>query len=234
MSFGENLVFLRKMHNQMSQEELAEKMGVSRQTISKWEVDASYPEMSKVIELCKFFSCSMDELIQTDMNVCDEAFSNIRVEEVEPFRYMRYAVISNEPEDDAIKHVKGWAEIYGVKDPKIIGWDFPKLTQEQINVFHMHGYVAAWILPEGFTIDEAHQGAVVEQQKQDYVAITIKEPFRAPFQLIPNAYKTLMSHIQVNQLSTGEPEGVIPCFEKEYTKDGTTYMDVYIGICRNK
>lgn len=69
MSFGEKLVFLRKMRNQMLQEELAEQMKVSRQTISKWEVDASYPEMSKVIELCKFFSCSMDDLILTDMNV---------------------------------------------------------------------------------------------------------------------------------------------------------------------
>lgn len=60
MSFGQNLQFLRKMYHGMTQEELAEKMGISRQTVSKWELDAAYPEMEKVIELCKLFSCSMD------------------------------------------------------------------------------------------------------------------------------------------------------------------------------
>ena len=230
MSFGKNLVFLRKMHNQMTQEELAEKMGVSRQTVSKWELDGAYPEMNKIIEICKFFSCSMDELVQSDMNVCMDAFSNIRVEEMGEFRYLRYVVVSEEPESDAIRHVTDWAEKYGVKEPKIIGWDFPVLSQEQINVYHMHGYAAAWILPENLEVCEEQKSQVILQHPQKYVAITIKNPFIAPFHLIPNAYKTLLSHIQVNQLSKGEPEGVIACFEKEYTKDGDTYMDVYIGI----
>ena len=57
MSFGQNLQFLRKMRNKMTQEELAEKMGVSRQTVSKWELDTVYPEMDKVVELCNIFSC---------------------------------------------------------------------------------------------------------------------------------------------------------------------------------
>lgn len=232
MSFGQNLVFLRKMYNQMTQEDLAEKMGVSRQTISKWELDNVYPEMNHVLELCKFFSCSMDDLIRTDMNVYDEAFSNIRVEEVEAFKYLRYAVISMKPEYDAIKHVKGWAASCGIENPNVIGWDFPVLSQEQINVYHMHGYTAAWILPEKVTICETQQCKIIEQKKQEYLAITIKNPFSAAFQLIPNAYKILMSHIQVNRLSTKEPEGVIPCFEKEYTIDKTTYMDIYIAITR--
>lgn len=51
MSFGTNLQFMRKMYNAMSQEELAEKMEVSRQTISKWEMDNAFPEMEKAIAL---------------------------------------------------------------------------------------------------------------------------------------------------------------------------------------
>lgn len=39
MSFGQNLLFLRKMKNNMTQEELAEKLDVSRQTVSKWEME---------------------------------------------------------------------------------------------------------------------------------------------------------------------------------------------------
>ena len=69
MSFGKNLQFLRKMHNSMTQEELAERMGVSRQTISKWESETAYPEMEKAFELYQFFSCSMDRLFRENMNM---------------------------------------------------------------------------------------------------------------------------------------------------------------------
>lgn len=145
MSFGQNLQFLRKMRNKMTQEELAEKMGVSRQTVSKWELDVAYPEMSKVIELCTLFSCSMDQLIREDMNVSDEAYSDIRIERIEPFCYVRYAVVSTSPEDDAKNHVKDIAYKMGIKEPHVIGWDFPVVSQEQINIFNMHGYTAALI-----------------------------------------------------------------------------------------
>ena len=146
MGFGQNLQFLRKMRNKMTQEELAEKLGVSRQTVSKWELDAVYPEMDKVIELCKLFSCTMDELVRGDMNVPDEAYSDIRFEDVEAFSYASYAAISKEPEEDAIRHVEQWAKDLGIEKPQIIGWDFPFVSQEQMNVHNMHGYAAALIL----------------------------------------------------------------------------------------
>lgn len=115
MSFGQNLQCLRKMRNRMTQEELAEKLGVSRQTISKWELDRVYPE-----------------------------------------------------------------------------------------VFY--------------------------QDAQKYVAITIKDPTVEPFRLIPNAYKALMTYMQMNGLSQKNDKQIISCFEKEYLLDGVSYMDVYIAI----
>ncbi len=66
MSFGTNLQFLRKK-NEMTQEALAERMDVSRQTISKWESDGAYPEMEKIIALCDMFSCTMDALLREDL-----------------------------------------------------------------------------------------------------------------------------------------------------------------------
>lgn len=62
-SFGENIQFYRKREN-MTQEQLADKLEVSRQTISKWEAGTSYPEMEKILQLCDLFSCSMDTLMR--------------------------------------------------------------------------------------------------------------------------------------------------------------------------
>lgn len=63
MSFGENLQYLRKKNN-ITQEQLAEQLGVSRQSVSKWESDGSYPEMDKLLQLCEMFSCNMDALMR--------------------------------------------------------------------------------------------------------------------------------------------------------------------------
>ena len=62
MKFGENLKKLRKTKN-ISQEELAEKVGVSRQSVSKWETGESYPEMNNILELCKIFHCKINDLV---------------------------------------------------------------------------------------------------------------------------------------------------------------------------
>ena len=67
MTFGENLQFLRKRLN-MTQEDLAEKMEVSRQSVSKWESNAAYPEMDAIIRLCDLFRCDMDTLLRGDVS----------------------------------------------------------------------------------------------------------------------------------------------------------------------
>lgn len=62
MKFGDKLIVLRK-NNGLSQEELAEKLGVSRQSVSKWESNNTYPETDKIVQICNLFDCSMDDLI---------------------------------------------------------------------------------------------------------------------------------------------------------------------------
>lgn len=63
MGFSENLQNLRKIKN-MSQEQLAEKLDVSRQAVSKWESGNGYPEIEKLITICEIFDCSMDNLVK--------------------------------------------------------------------------------------------------------------------------------------------------------------------------
>ena len=67
MTFGENLQFLRKRSG-LTQEELAEKMDVSRQSVSKWESNSAYPEMDAILRLCGLFSCDMDTLLRGDVS----------------------------------------------------------------------------------------------------------------------------------------------------------------------
>ena len=230
MSLGQNLQCLRKMHNKMTQEELAARLNVSRQTISKWELDAVYPEIDKIIDLCNLFSCTMDELVRGELNLNDDAYSDIRTETVEAFDYIKYAVISKEPETDALRHVGEWAKELGLENGEIIGWDYPFLSQEQINVFHMHGYEAALILKDCDIKNLAEQPQIFHQEKQNYLAITIRNPMSAPFYIIPNAYKAILAHMRINGIKDKRDKNIIECFEKEYIKDGIDYMDVYIAI----
>lgn len=62
MNFGENLQNIRKK-NHMSQEDLAELLGVSRQAVSKWELGEGYPEVDKLLTLSQKLNVSLDSLL---------------------------------------------------------------------------------------------------------------------------------------------------------------------------
>lgn len=66
MSFRDNLQHLRATRN-MTQEQLAMLVGVSRQSVTKWEAERAYPEMDKLLKLCQIFDCTLDDLVQGDL-----------------------------------------------------------------------------------------------------------------------------------------------------------------------
>ena len=66
MSFGENLQTIRKK-NHLSQEGLAELLGVSRQAVSKWELGEGYPEVDKLLLLSKKLNVSLDSLMSGEI-----------------------------------------------------------------------------------------------------------------------------------------------------------------------
>ena len=68
MTIGERLLKLRKERN-LSQEDLANVLDVSRQTISKWETDQSTPDFDKIIPLCNYFGITSDELLTGVKNI---------------------------------------------------------------------------------------------------------------------------------------------------------------------
>lgn len=81
MSFQDNLQTLRKI-NHLSQEKLAEKVGVSRQSVSKWETGLAYPEMTNILALCTVFHCKITDLISVnspDFHALDTSTRNALV-----------------------------------------------------------------------------------------------------------------------------------------------------------
>ena len=71
MNLADNLKKIRKDNN-LSQEQFAEKLNVSRQSVSKWESGQSYPEMDKVIQICNLFNLNINELINENITEINE------------------------------------------------------------------------------------------------------------------------------------------------------------------
>ena len=78
MKFGDNLRNLRK-NKKLSQEELAEKVMVSRQSVSKWETGEAYPEMNNILELCKIFHCNIGDLVNDNMTDIDSLGEDVKM-----------------------------------------------------------------------------------------------------------------------------------------------------------
>lgn len=81
MNIGEKLFELRKSKN-LTQDDVAEKLEVTRQTVSKWETNQSTPDFDKIVPLCELYRITPNELLtkekqeqETDKNECNEEFN---------------------------------------------------------------------------------------------------------------------------------------------------------------
>lgn len=230
MSLGTNIQYLRKL-NKLTQEQFAEQMDITRQTVSRWESDEVTPELSKLIEMCSAFSCKLDELVREDMSSKNEIYSEIEIRKVPAFKMARYVMISPNPESDVQSYMRNWGSVSGLiaADPsaKLIGWDFPFVSQELQSRFGFHGYVAAYVLPEGF--QTTCPGVEYAQNKEaEYAVITVTEPMVRPFERIPAGYKRILEYLQTNNFKDKMSDDIIGCFEYEYEKDGVNYIDIYV------
>lgn len=66
MTCGEKITAIRRENN-LTQEQFAEMLGVSRQSVSKWEIGATFPDTEKLIRISKLFSCSLDYLLKDEI-----------------------------------------------------------------------------------------------------------------------------------------------------------------------
>ena len=231
MKLGANLQYLRRLHGNMTQEKLAERMGVSRQTVSKWETGEAFPELDKLVELSRMYSCTIDALLKENMEPQTDYFSPVSIVSVPAFTLGRYVMITPQPENDVQMYLDNWAKRSGLYDvesrPRQIGWDFPFVSMEQQNRFGLRGYVAGWILPEGF--EPKYPGVeIYRQSSAEYAKITVQDPFRAAFERIPKGYQRILEYLGANGFRENHGTDYLGCFEEVYEKNGITYMDIYI------
>ena len=81
MKLGDNILKLRK-DCKLSQEQLAEKVDVTRQTISNWENDKSYPDVNSLVLLSETFQISLDNLIKGDIEVMKDVIQKEEIEKM--------------------------------------------------------------------------------------------------------------------------------------------------------
>ena len=129
VNFSKNFVALRKM-NGFTQESIAEKCGVSRQAITKWEAGSSLPDLYKLVDIAAIFDVSIDELIGgniiydvREMNMDDEKYSSI-MQELKEIKasvqrdreedsedndfYEEYLCLLEYPDSDEIKSIRDY------------------------------------------------------------------------------------------------------------------------------
>ena len=110
MTLGEKIVKQRKELN-YTQEQIADILGVSRQSISKWESDIAYPETDKLLELGKLFNCSMDYLLREEVTEKSGVQTSDFTEKVEA---ISRKVMTDKNKDKAKKILKIIGIILGV------------------------------------------------------------------------------------------------------------------------
>jgi len=81
MTLGEKLSRLRKEQN-LTQEQLAQILGVSRQAVSRWESDLAYPETEKLLRLGDLYHCSMDYLLKDEPNTQRSERRSLRIRDL--------------------------------------------------------------------------------------------------------------------------------------------------------
>ena len=86
MTTGEKIAVLRKKKN-LTQEQLSEILNVSRQSVSRWEMDVAFPETEKLIKLSRLLECSIDYLLNENMQEQKEISMSISVDDC--YRFIR-------------------------------------------------------------------------------------------------------------------------------------------------
>ncbi len=216
-----NLQFLRKKHR-MTQEDLAQRLGVSRQTISKWESSDVLPELTKAVQLSEIFFCSLDSLLKEDLVPREQ--NALEVIRLAPFRLAQYPMLSPNARQDAMDYIARWAARNAL-DAELLGWPFPYVSEKQKETFGLRGYVGACVVPEDFT-DAAVE--ISRMEEAHYVVLTCRIPSDSISPDFSWAVPRILEYMQTQGIRKKIQEGTLPCFQRQFPVDGNLQAEYYI------
>ncbi len=126
MTIGEKIIHLR-IANGVSQEKLASMLNVTRQSVSKWESDESLPQIDNVIELCKIFKITTDELLNRNIILHKNKKIVVPIKDDERLKYFGTDGFRGETNKDLTAD-------HAYKIGRFLGWFFsnPKFTKQKL------------------------------------------------------------------------------------------------------
>lgn len=188
MKFADNLKRLRKRRN-ISQEQLAEKVGVSRQSVSKWETSEAYPEMNNILELCKIFKCNISDLVNDKMVDIDSLDEEVKM-----------SVVKFKKEKQ--NQMKGISKVIS-----LVG----KITAIVLRVAIGFLVAAMILLPIGFKYIDIEDGKIISKDKKIQIVevgkgteIRIGDHVVAADQITPNMIQRISGVYARNPLIYGD------------------------------
>ena len=130
MTIGEKISILRKK-NDLTQEQLAEILKVSRQSVSRWEMDVAFPETEKLIKLAKLLDCSIDFLLNEENMEQEKGKGEYSMREICRFiRECGYFFLATSMEGEP--HLRPMGMIYGDDEALYIATDKRKNVYQEI------------------------------------------------------------------------------------------------------
>lgn len=143
MEIGKKVIELRKKYN-FTQEKLAEKVGVSRQTLANWESDITRPDLEQGANLSKIFKISLDELVSNELEiVCFDNSDNIYKNLIGKECYISF----DDDFSDIYLNCETLAEVLDVDDD-FIKIKYPKKKEMCIKLIDMNLITAIKVIEE--------------------------------------------------------------------------------------
>lgn len=198
MTTGEKLALLREKKG-ITQEQLSELLGVSRQSVSKWETDISFPETDKLIKLSKLFECSIDFLLNEDRQGNEENSIEISIDECYKFirecgYFFLATSLDNQPK------LRPFGMIYSNKKALYIATDKRKnvysdlITNPQIEVASYNLNTRRWIRIRG-RVETESSIWIKDELMNDYPLL--KQKFFSDAEMFLVIFKLLIDEINI-------------------------------------
>lgn len=198
MKTGEKLALLREKKG-ITQEKLSEILGVSRQSVSRWETNISFPETDKLIKLSRLFECSIDFLLNEDSQGNEESSTDVSIDDCCKFiRECGYFFLATSYDNQP--KLRPFGMIYSNNKALYIATDKRKnvysdlITNPQVEIASYNLNTRRWIRIRGRA--EAESSILIKDEMvNDYPLL--KQKFSGDTEMFLVIFKLLIDEINI-------------------------------------